>query len=70
MDYHTESKQRLLTNLANNPPDTPVWINSQLELQRRREEALTCWTRTLAICTVVLALSTIADLIVRLGIRH
>ena len=66
MDYHRESKEQLLRNLSN-PPDTPVWINSQIELQRRREELLIRWTRTLAVSTIVLAASTIADVVMRMS---
>jgi hypothetical protein len=56
-------KEELLRNLTENPADTPIWINSQIELQRRLEERLTIWTRTLAISTIILAICTVTDVI-------
>lgn len=63
MDYHKLSKEQLLQNLSN-PPNTPVWVNSQVELQRRREEPLVRWTRVLAVSIIILALSTIVHIVV------
>ena len=67
--YHGMTKTELLENLSYNPPDTPVWLNSQLELQRRLEERLTIWTRILAISTIVLATCSLLEVILTI-VRH
>jgi hypothetical protein len=61
MEYRILSKDQLLSHVSNSPPDTPVWINSMMELQRRREEYLVHWTQILVIVSIVLAASTIVD---------
>lgn len=64
MEYHKLSKEELLQGVSCSPLDTSIWINSMMELQRRREERLASWTRTLAIVTMVLTASTIANVII------
>jgi hypothetical protein len=74
-DYRMQSNEDLLTHLSRNPTDTPVWINSRVELERRREEKLIRWTRTLAVSTVLLVIATVILAIctateVYLRVRH
>jgi len=73
-DYSMQSDEQLLRHLSHSPPDTPDWINSRVELERRREEKLIRWTRTLAVSTVtlviataILAICTAAEIYVRLN---
>jgi hypothetical protein len=72
-DYSVLTAKALLSNLSQNPPDTPIWINSRVELERRREEqlsertaSLSRWTRVLAISTIVLVICTAADVLLHL----
>ena len=66
MKYHRLWREELLREVSYNPPDTSVWINSMMELQRRREERLVSWTRMHVMVIMVLAASTIADVIIAL----
>jgi len=58
-DYTQQSDKELRRHMSHNQPDMPIWINSRVELERRREEKLIRWTRTLAVSTVVLVIATV-----------